>query len=403
MSTRPSPERDLSGQPSLRWLAWTLGMTSVAFWVVTGLFSGGLGFVPLSGFVVVGVVVSTKRTKNPVGWLLLVSGWLFSLSVLLSAYGQAAVEGNADSVLGSWARWGSTLTGGALLAFMVIVFLPLLFPEGRLLSPRWRAVVWLALVTLGLSLAGELFDPTTWEDSEHLYPLPLALPSWATEVLAIINPILMVPMFVAVVASIVIRFRRSKGLQRQQFKWVALPAMSLIVFAVLVVIDRLGSDPFGPPSETLLGAAVALAWLLGVIGLPVGVGLAVLRYRLYDIDRILSRTVTYALVVGLLAAMFASVAIWLPQLLGLTEGSPILVAAATLAVAALFNPLRRRIQARVDRRFNRAHYDAQQEIDRLTQRLRTDMEIVDITDALLDVVSKTMQPASAAVWTREER
>jgi hypothetical protein len=184
---------------------------------------------------------------------------------------------------------------------------------------------------------------------------------------------------------------------------VALPAMSLIVFAVFVVIDRLGSDPFGEPSETLLGAVVALAWLLGVIGLPVGVGLAVLRYRLYDIDRILSRTVTYILVVGLLAAMFASVAIGLPQLLGLTEGSPMLVAAATLAVAALFNPLRRRIQARVDRRFNRARYDAQQEIDRLTQRLRTDMEIVDIADELLGVVTKTMQPASAGVWIREER
>jgi hypothetical protein len=403
VSTRPSPEPDLPGPPSLRWLAWTLGMTSVAFWVVTAVFYKSLESALLSGFVVVGVVVATKRTRNPVGWLLLVAGWLFSLSLLLSAYGQAAAEGNADSVLGSWAEWGSRLTGGALLAFMVVVFLPLLFPEGRLLSPHWRPVVWLALVTLGLSLASELFDPTTWEDSEHLYPLPLALPSWATEVLAIINPVLLVLTLVAVVASIVIRFRRSKGLQRQQFKWVALPAMSLIVFAVFVVIDRLGSDPFGEPSETLLGAVVALAWLLGVIGLPVGVGLAVLRYRLYDIDRILSRTVTYILVVGLLAAMFASVAIGLPQLLGLTEGSPMLVAAATLAVAALFNPLRRRIQARVDRRFNRARYDAQQEIDRLTQRLRTDMEIVDIADELLGVVTKTMQPASAGVWIREER
>lgn len=409
MRARRSKKPDSSGRPYLRWLAWVLAASSAVFWATAIFFLGGEDFVVVVslGLVAVGTVVATKRTTNPIGWLLLGSGWLLSLSNLLSDYEWEASQGNADPVLGSWAAWGSRLTGGVLVAFLLIVFLPLIFPEGRLPSPRWKPILWLAFIALGLSMAGELLDPTTWEaDSALSYPLPFALPSRATGFWPVIGPVVFVPLFVAVVVSIVIKFRRSEGLQRQQFKWVALPALLLVVFAVIVVLDGLAagsSEPFGSPSSNLLAAVAGLTWLLGIVGLPVGVGFAVLRYRLYEIDRLLSRTVTYALVAGALGAVFALVAIAVPQLLGMTgEAPPLLVAAATLAVAALFNPLRRRVQTRVDRRFNRARYDAQREVEDFAERLRSEMEMEDLTNEVLGVVTKTVQPASAAIWVREE-
>ncbi len=194
------------------------------------------------------------------------------------------------------------------------------------------------------------------------------------------------------------RFRRfASPLERQQVKWVAF-SLGLLVFlaaALLGVFSSTGSPP---------GWAAWLVLVAAVVGalIPLAVGVALFRFHLYDIDRLISRTVSYTLVVGLLAAVFAVIAVVLPPILGLPEENPVLVAGATLAVAALFNPIRRRIQARVDGRFNRVHYNAEQEVDRFAEHLRAEMDIDDLRDELLEVVAKTLQPDSAAVWIREQ-
>jgi len=194
------------------------------------------------------------------------------------------------------------------------------------------------------------------------------------------------------------RFRRlSTTVERQQVKWVAfsLGLLACLAAGLLAVFGVPGSPP------------VWAAWLVlaaAVIGalVPVAVGVALFRYHLYDIDQLISRTVSYALVVGVLAVLFATIAVGIPQLLGLPDDSPLLIAGATLAVAALFSPLRGRVQRVVDRRFNRTRYDAQREVDDFVDRLREGVQVDDLSSELIGVVVRTMQPTSASMWIREQ-
>lgn len=206
--------------------------------------------------------------------------------------------------------------------------------------------------------------------------------------------LLLFPAVIVSVVSLIRGFRRATGIERLQLRWLATAgAAAVIVWAVaIVVVDALlGGD-----------AAAAALTVFGLALIPIAVGVAVLRYRLFEIDRLISRTISYALVVGALAAVFAAVAIGLPRLVDVPEDNPVLVAGATLAVAALFNPLRRRVQTVVDRRFNRARYDSQREVDRFAERLRDELEIEDLTGEMLDVVAKTMQPSGVSVWISGE-
>jgi hypothetical protein len=270
------------------------------------------------------------------------------------------------------------------------VFTPLLFPDGRLPSHRWRPVLWLAGATTAAAIALEAARPTLDLGGGRNVGNPIgtaaaANPMWST-VGDVVEDLLGVLVVVAV-ASLVVRFRRSHGDERLQLKWFTYGAALL----PLTFLDSLLPDPV---SNLFFAAVVAC--------LPVGAGIAILRYRLYEIDRLLNRTLVYGLLTALLAGVYAGLVLLLGRLFGELGGRPPswAVAGATLAVATLFQPARRRIQQAVDRRFNRRRYDAARTVEAFSARLRDQVDLATLSSELLAVVNQTVQPTSAALWLR---
>ncbi|HEX4907914.1 MAG TPA: hypothetical protein VFW32_04925 [Actinomycetes bacterium] len=269
----------------------------------------------------------------------------------------------------------------------------LLTPTGRLPSPGWRwwagiiaatPVVVLGVVTLSPRPGDRLIEAA---DS----PLDLRVLDGGLLVAYQVAAAVIIPAFVGAAWSLVGRFRRARGVERQQLRWVAL---ATVLIAMLAVANL----------AALALGAYALAPLVGGLNPPIlsaGIGAAILRYRLYDLDRIISRTLAYGLLTLLLGAGYAAVALGLGQLLG--RDSSLAVAGATLAVAALFQPARRRIQAAVDRRFNRRRHDAAQTITAFSGRLRRQVDLNELTAELLAVVEQTMQPSQASLWLRSPK
>jgi hypothetical protein len=392
---------------------WTAGLA----WVLWGLAMLGLAVVPwvdrlmiragrpdlavlVPGSVVgpvlavlsaatVGAVLASRRPRHPVGWLLLgfalaltASGVIFSYVT----YGLLARPG-ALPAAHLVARYYPA-TGSAALALLSLVLL--LTPTGSLPSPRWRWWAWITAATpvalvLVVPVAPGRLDPQLLLGSSPFSDRALGgVLLVATRVALVVTALA-----VAVAAgSLVVRFRRARGIERQQLRWVALAA-ALMVLAVPVVLAPVALE--GP---ILVDWAPAV-W---VVVLPVAVGAAILRYRLYDLDRIISRTLAYGLLTLLLGGGYALVVLGLGQLLG--RESPLVVAAATLAVAALFGPARRRIQELVDRRFDRRRYDAANTIAAFSARLRQQIDLESLTGELRAVVEAAMQPTSVSLWLR---
>jgi hypothetical protein len=266
----------------------------------------------------------------------------------------------------------------------------LLFPNGRLLSRRWLPVLWLVILGMALALVGEMFTPHVLEGFESLKN-PYAARGSVADVMEVLANIAFVLMFVGIVvsaASLVVRFRRGSRLERQQLKWVTSAACLVgVAFAS------------GPVVLWYVAEAVWEPVLLFTIAtIPVAAGVAILRYRLYEIDRVISRTVSYVIVIVLLALVYGLAVTGLTTLLD--TDSPLVVAGSTLAVAALFNPLRRRVQRWVDHRFNRTKYDSELVVARFTGSLRDEVDPDRVTDGWVSVVNETMHPASAGVWVR---
>jgi hypothetical protein len=301
----------------------------------------------------VGAVLASRRPRHPVGWLLLTLGLWF-------------IYGYASWVLLAW-RGAPPAVGLAVLDANVVAipaligFILLLTPTGSLPSPRWRWWARIAAAAALLRLVSLAVGPFRGPDQSVANPL-------AVGVLA--GPLLMVRMVAFVVAglaipigawSLVVRFRRARGVERQQLRWLAVGAVPVAVAALA--------------AQALTGNEVDLGWLPGVCLaiLPLAIGAAILRYRLYDLDRIISRTVTYGLLTMLLGLGYAGVVLGLGRLL--PQGSSLVVAGATLAVAAVFQPARRRIQALVDRRFNRRRYDTAQTIAAFSARLHQEIDL----------------------------
>jgi hypothetical protein len=339
----------------------------------------------------VGAVLASRRPHHPVGWLLLAQ------TVSLIAAGAAAqylawgllAPGGAFPASRHVALYYSAATGGGLI---LLGFVLLLTPTGRLPSPRWRwwaramvavPVVLLVVVTLA---------PGPVDPYQQVLGSPFDLHGLGGVLLAI-NRLALAFTTVAVVVcagSLVIRFRFARGVERQQLRWVAVAA-ALMVPVAMVVLAGLALD-----ATDVVTWAIS-AWLAG---LPLAIGAAVLRYRLYDLDRIISRTLAYGLLTVLLGGGYALVVLGLGQLLG--QDSPLVVAAATLAVAAVFQPARRRIQRLVDRRFNRRRYDAARTVDAFAARLREQVDLDALSAELLAVVDQTMQPTMASLWLRPQ-
>ena len=314
-------------------------------------------------------MLASRRPRHPVGWLLLALGLWFTY-------------GYASWVLLAW-RGAPPAVGSAAKDIAVVVmaacigFILLLTPTGSLPSPRWR---WWARVVAVASVVGLV--------SSVLGPLAIrGLAAW----LPVARGVTFVVTGLAIpigAASLVVRFGRARGVERQQLRWLAVAAAPVAVAVAALA------------ALVLAGNEVSLGWLVGVClaVLPVAIGAAVLRYRLYDLDRIISRTLAYGLLTVLLGGGYAGVALGLGQLLGRT--SSLAVAAATLAVAVVFQPARRRIQRAVDRRFNRRRYNASQTIQAFSARLRQQVDLEVLTAELLAVVEQTMQPTQVSLWLR---
>jgi hypothetical protein len=341
-------------------------------------------WVVFAAYLVVGCLILARRPGNIIGWIFTAVGLLTMVAGLADGYARYA---NAHPgslpgpLVGIWIQnwiWLPTIQ-------LALVFPLLLFPTGRSLSPRWRPVTWLAVgLTAAYAVLGAL-SPTLQMPNGRTVANPIGVTSIdldAGPLGAVLSGLLLF-VFFASISSLIIRFRRSQGVERQQLKWFTY-AGALVLLA--------------PFSNSLLGN---ISYVL-VIALPVAVGIAILRYRLYDIDRLINRTLVYGLLTALLAGVYVGVVLVLGQLFGGVGTDPPswAVASATLGVAALFQPARRRIQTGVDRRFNRRRYDAAKTIEAFSARLRGEIDLDDLTVELLAVVDQTMQPTMSSLWLR---
>ena len=347
-------------------------------------------YLAFTGFMVVGAVIVAKRPDNAIGWIFSTIGLLAATGALAQEYAGYAYVTRPGSLPGALlAAWYQQQWWVPMIV-LIFVATPLLFPTGRLPSPRWRPAAAVAGVTTAALMWLTAFQPTIQlQDQDYWVDNPIGLagtPDPETSAVGGALVGLLGACMVVAVISLVVRFRRSQGVERQQLKWV--------VYAGVLLLLTIPVGEYLPATigDALFGLIIAF--------LPVAAGIAILRYRLYDIDRLINRTLVYGLVTAILGLGYASVVLLLGQLFGGVGGDPpsSAVAGATLAVAALFQPARRRIQAVVDRRFNRRKYNAAKTVEAFSLRLRDEVDLDALTAELLAVVDQTMQPIQASLW-----
>ncbi len=346
------------------------------------------------GYTGTGGVVATRRPENPYGWLWLgmgLSGALLQLADSYAAYALVAEPGSLPAPR----TVGNTLGAGWGMGVTLLPFLLLLFPTGRLPSRRWRPVAWVVLVAGAVLLIGGLLAPG--KSGIGPFENPLGVGGVLGEAFVFVTTTAVFVLFgVSILAtlSLVFRYRRAGGVGRQLIKWFAYAAVLFV--AGLVFGGFLGQD--------LTSVWDALFETASFMGLYVAVGVAILRYRLYDIDLIINRTLVYGSLTALLAAVYLGGVVSLQATLRVLTGqeSTLAVVASTLVIAALFNPLRRRIQSFVDRRFYRSKYDARKILEDFGARLRDETDLDALNDDLVRVVWKTMRPTHAGLWLRPE-
>jgi hypothetical protein len=348
-------------------------------------------------FATTALIITTRRPRHPVGWILFLMGGLFGLTIASAAYTFHLLATEPPlSPLTLWIAWVPGMT--VALAGMAMFFLIWVFPDGR--AP-FRAPWLPAVLTIGAVV------PVVWSFADRNWLFP-SLPTPVT-IAPLFGPLTGVigelgpPMTAAVgsmgmIAVIAARARRSVGIEREQLKWFA--SAALLATVTLVIVSLAG---WLTPGRAPLGEATLVAFQLAQTAIPVAVAIAILRYRLYEIDRIIGRTLVYGLLTAFLGVTYAVTVVVLsgvfPRFIG-TGGDSLAVAAATLGVAALFQPIRHRIQLLVDRRFNRARYDAPQIAAGFAAALRDEIDLDQLTAELRMVVQRTMQPAASSVWLR---
>jgi len=332
------------------------------------------------GYATVGLVLTLRRPANPIGWLFAAAGLLWALIIpldpwvsrLLLEQRPLPLVAQVDVVINEF-NWVPAIAFGITLPALLV-------PDGRLRSPRWRVVAVTAAAAATVGPLAAFFVPQPLQETVRPIPNPFGLagtPGAVAGVIGMTCLVLHTLCLPVALVGVVLRFRASRGVERQQLRWVAAGAAGAVV-------------------GLLVGVAGTGITYVAVLCLPVGVAVAVLRYRLWDLDRLVSRTVTYTLVTALLVLPYLLI---LPVATRLAANSGSLaVAAATLAAAALFQPLRRRVQALVDRRFNRRRYDAARTVDRFAVRLRDQVDLNALHGELLAVVDQTMQPTQASLW-----
>jgi hypothetical protein len=341
----------------------------------------------------VGTLIGLRRPGNTIGWLLRIAAFGFATGSFLVTYVEVAIAEAGSLPVGPVAVWLGDLMFQLGLGVSA-TFLLLLFPTGHLPSPRWRLVGWMAAVGIALMFAAVLFGPGAFEGLPLENPLAL---EGTSPMLAVFEGGFYVTLvaILASVASLIVRYRQAMPEERQQLKWVALSVVVLAIGVAGTVVWDMANGSTELSDDT---GNLVIALSLTVV--PVSIGMAILRYRLYDIDRIISRTVSYAVVTVLLGSAFAGLVFVLGGLLP-TQGGSLVVAASTLTVAGLFNPLRRRVQSIVDRRFNRSRYDLSRTIEAFAQRLNTEVDLDQLGRDLQVVAAESMHPKSMSLWLRD--
>jgi hypothetical protein len=352
--------------------------------------------IPLT-YAAVGVVVARHQPRNPVGWILIF--FVILLLICLDAGYYAVLRyrlGYHGIPFGPVAVVVASLLVLAPALFPLVI---LLFPDGRITSRRWRRVLWGyagLLCYLGAINAGPAFAADASHDirvnssgditdTVHLTGWLVHPPVWLTAVVFLSIGVI----WLSFVGHQVLSWRRATGERRQQLKWLACGAI------VALCLGLLGNAVSSNVVSRLLE--------VGVVALPVGIGVGILKYRLYDIDKIISRTLAYGIVTGLLVGLYAGLVLLASRVEVLRLHTPVAVAASTLAAAALFSPLRRRVQRAVDRRFNRTRYDAGQMVTAFAARLKDTVDLDSVHSDLADVVTKALEPAHLSVWMSETR
>jgi hypothetical protein len=381
------------------WLAWSLLTVAVAlvagglvlgvashpqtplyeFWLTVALIS--------PTFATLGALIVSRRAENAIGWLFLAVGVGGGVQLFCGQYATVALSSEALPG-GAVAGWLSTLVQTSVVISML--FLVLLFPTGRLLSPRWRPVAWIAATVFVVSVLSLALTPGPIENFPSVRnPFGVEAAAAVVDNLDAIGSWMGLACFVAAILSLILRFYRSRGEERLQLKWFVYA--STLGFGAIV----LGGD------RQIIGT---LVWTVAPLSLPISAGIAVLKYRLYDIDVIINRTLVYGSLTATLVVVYFGGIVLLQRLFVVLTGqqSTLAVVASTLAIAALFVPLRRRVQGFVDRRFYRRKYDARKTLEAFSTKLKNETDLESLNNDLVGVVRETMQPAHVSLWLRPE-
>ena len=401
MSTRAAP-----------WLAWSLMVLSVVL-VVGGIalalmtrsstpqrsYYGPVDAVfflaTVLTFSVVGAIIASRQPRNAIGWLFCGVGLVMAINSLAGGYAEYRLSGgSAPGSLAETAAWFASWSW-TLLVYVPTSFLLLLFPNGRLPSPRWRPVAWCAALGLIGFVAGTALQPGPLGDFPQIMN-PYGVDSLILDAVALTGVILALASMVASAVSLIVRMRRAGRAERQQIKWLAYGG-AVVVGAVFA------SGVFA----TIWSPDVGIALIsLGLLGVPIFTGVAIARYRLYDIDIVINRTLVYgALTAALVAVYFGGVATLqaiFRALTGQEQQPQLAIVVSTLAIAALFNPLRRRIQSFIDRRFYRSKYDARKTLESFSAKLRDETDLQALNNELVSVVRETMEPSHVSLWLRPD-
>jgi hypothetical protein len=345
-------------------------------------------------FSVVGAFIASRQPRNAIGWLFCGVGLMVGINCLAGGYAEFRLSvSSAPGSLAETAAWFASWSW-SLLVYVPTAFLLLLFPNGRLPSPRWRPVAWCAVLGLVGFLAGYTLNPGPLEDFPQITN-PYGVESPIVEAVGLAGALLASVSMVASAASLIVRMRRAGRAQRQQIKWLAYGG-ALAVGAVFA------SGVIAIWSHNASIAVVSF----GLLGVPIFTGVAIARYRLYDIDIVINRTLVYgSLTLTLALVYFGGVAATqtiFRALTGQEQLPQLVIVASTLVIAALFNPLRRRIQSFIDHRFYRNKYDARKTLEAFSVKLRDETDLAALNGELVEVVTETMQPAHVSIWLRPD-
>jgi hypothetical protein len=360
--------------------------------MVMVVFSPLLAMVTVLSFSTMGALITSRRPDNIIGWLFCAIGFAGGVRLLSTEYAAYSLVAQPDLSMGgealAWlASWLWVPDVG------IYLLLALMFPDGRLPSARWRPLAWLigAVVLIGTVAVALSPGPIRGLD-----PIDNPLGIERLPNVAVLTEALLYALGVVAVGSVLVRLRRSRGVERQQIKWFAYAG---VVLAASTVITYVLSEA---SSLKWLGWVAFVPGMVGNAGMPVAVGVAILRYRLYEIDLIINRTLVYGSLTATLVALYFVGIVVLQRVFVLLTGqqSTLAVVASTLAIAALFNPLRRGLQGFVDRRFYRRKYDARKTLEAFSAKLRDETDLDALSDDLTSVVRETMQPAHVSLWLR---